>query len=58
MAAYTLSVIALSKLKAIKRLLPENKSNELHPVFQMIEFNLPKESIQDVILLLLEMLSH
>lgn len=39
---YTLTIIALSKLRTITKLLPESKSNELHPIFQLIEFNLPK----------------
>jgi hypothetical protein len=40
--AYALSVLLLSKLRSIKKLLPEGKSNELHGVFQLIDFNLSK----------------
>lgn len=56
--AYTLAVIALSKLKTIAKLLPESKSNELHPIFQLIQFNLPKQSHQTLILAILKLLSH
>jgi hypothetical protein len=56
--AYALSVLALSKLRSIKRLLPESKSNELHPIFQMIQFNLSKELHHELILMIITMLTH
>lgn len=53
-----LCVVTLSKLRAMTRLLPEGKSNELHPIFQMMEFNLPRKNQEGIILSLLQMLSH
>ena len=56
--AYALSVLLLSKLRSIKKLLPEGKSNELHGVFQLIDFNLSKEAHQELVRMFLLMLSH
>jgi hypothetical protein len=40
--AFSLSLVVLSKLKAIPGLVDQHSSNELHPIFQLVEFNLPK----------------
>lgn len=36
MKVYGISLILLSKLKSIRKLLNQNNSNQLHPVFQLI----------------------
>jgi hypothetical protein len=59
MRAYSLSIMLLSKLLSIPQLLQDKNSNELHPVLQLIEYNLAKEE-KDRLLskFILELLSH
>ncbi len=46
--AYAFSIILLSKLRAIKKLIPESKSSELNPIFDMMKNNMPRESREDL----------
>jgi hypothetical protein len=56
--AYAFAIILLSKLRAIKKLIPASKSSELNPIFDMMKSNMPRESREDLIDMLVEMLSH
>lgn len=59
MRAYSLSIVLLSKLLSIPQLLQDKNSNELHPVLQLIEYNLPKEEKDHLLSkFILELLSH
>jgi hypothetical protein len=57
--AYSLSIMLLSKLLAIPKMLTERASNELHPIFELFEFNIGR-GVNHLVLskLILELLSH